>query len=266
MRAGQHPDYVEVSPDGRFIKIDQIRSVQALTRFKPYEAAARVVVIDHADMMRVEGANALLKTLEEPSGNTHFVLLTSRPHLLLQTIRSRCQPIRFAPVAAGAIEKLLTQSGVASADASVISRIAQGSVARALTLTDADIFDLRELVLGALTGAGRAPLTEIMSMAVELGADRATIEASLDVASLLIRDALLQKASSTAADRLANVDLADRLAAWAASSSYDALFRVRDAVEKGRRRLASNVSPRVVAESMLLSAHRAMDESTTAAA
>ncbi len=63
LAAGQHPDLLVIEPEGRFIKIDQVRAVSAATRFRPYEGARRFVLVDKADALHEAAANALLKTL-----------------------------------------------------------------------------------------------------------------------------------------------------------------------------------------------------------
>src|SRR5206468_11280591 len=74
IESGLHPDVVRVEPDGQFIKIAQVRQVTARAAYRPHEGRARVVILDPADAMNLEAANALLKTLEEPPADIHFVL------------------------------------------------------------------------------------------------------------------------------------------------------------------------------------------------
>ncbi|MCB1051713.1 MAG: DNA polymerase III subunit delta' [Acidobacteria bacterium] len=93
-----HPDYLEVAPEGREIKVDQIRSIVEGIHFRPYEAKHRVLVIDSADRMGDSAANAFLKTLEEPPSYVTFILVTAHWDQLLPTIRSRSQRIQFQPL------------------------------------------------------------------------------------------------------------------------------------------------------------------------
>ena len=66
--------------------------------YRPFEGSRRVFVVEAAEAMRDESQNALLKTLEEPPGFAHLILLSSEPEALLETISSRCQPVDFAPL------------------------------------------------------------------------------------------------------------------------------------------------------------------------
>jgi hypothetical protein len=91
-----HPDLLNVGPEGIQIRVDRVREAIAFGAGKPYESAKRVVRISRAELLGLEAANALLKSLEEPGAQLHWILTTTRPESLLATIRSRCLA---APVA-----------------------------------------------------------------------------------------------------------------------------------------------------------------------
>ena len=97
--AGIHPDLLRVSPEepGKAIKIDAVRELTAKSVLAAQHQGHRVIVIDPADAMNRSAANALLKTLEEPSSRTVLVLVSSQPDRLPPTIRSRCQVVAFPP-------------------------------------------------------------------------------------------------------------------------------------------------------------------------
>lgn len=97
-----HPDvhFVEVAGDRKLISVEQIRDVVGGATLRPYEARNKVFIIDPADALSAGGSNSLLKTLEEPVRDTHFILITRAPDLLLPTIRSRSQAIYIGGVAA----------------------------------------------------------------------------------------------------------------------------------------------------------------------
>lgn len=98
---GIHPDVhlIDVAEDRKLITVEQVRSIVSGATLRPFEGRCNVFIIDGADAMSTGGANALLKTLEEPAGASVFILLTRSPELLLPTIRSRSQvlPIRDDP-------------------------------------------------------------------------------------------------------------------------------------------------------------------------
>ncbi|WP_023603836.1 DNA polymerase III subunit delta' [Aliivibrio logei] len=93
LESGNHPDLHWIRPEveGKSISVDQIRQCNQWALESSQFNAKRVIIIDPAEKMTESAANALLKTLEAPPKNCHFVLLASSPHKLLPTVRSRCQ-------------------------------------------------------------------------------------------------------------------------------------------------------------------------------
>ena len=92
---GEHPSIRLIEPDGASIRTEQIREMRVSTGTRDLSSSRLVVVISPADKLTVEAANTLLKTLEEPAFFLTFFLVTARPALLLPTILSRCQTIKF---------------------------------------------------------------------------------------------------------------------------------------------------------------------------
>ncbi len=91
-----HPDFLRIGPEKNAIKIESVRDLISRLSLKPFQAARIVVLIEDIDLMTVGAANALLKTLEEPSETTVFILTTRRPDEVLATIRSRCQRLQLS--------------------------------------------------------------------------------------------------------------------------------------------------------------------------
>ena len=95
---GFHPDLTLVKPINSEIQISQIRNLCWTLSLKPYVAPYKTAIIDEAEKMNQEAANALLKTLEEPSGSAVLILISSHPEMLAKTIVSRTQMIKFFPL------------------------------------------------------------------------------------------------------------------------------------------------------------------------
>ena len=145
------PDIGQIISYNRNILVDAIRDLEKEANFRPFEAKARFFIIDDADKMNDAASNALLKTLEEPPATTYLFLITSRPDALLQTILSRCQTLRFAPVPANQIEKhLLETKKYAIDDAELLSLLSAGSIGRALTLDLEKFRERRDQMLKVL--------------------------------------------------------------------------------------------------------------------
>jgi len=141
-----HPDLTWVVPSGahELLTGDIDGPVVAAAARTPFEARRRVFVIERADTMNDEAANKMLKTLEEPAAYAHLVLLTDRPAEVLETIASRCQAVRFDPLAPGELARRLVEEGVDPATADACARLALGDGGRARTLATGEGSALRE--------------------------------------------------------------------------------------------------------------------------
>lgn len=106
-----HPDLSLVLPQEGSIKISQIRDLAWRLSLKPYSAKMKIGVIDDAHLIQFDGQNSLLKTLEEPKGDALLILITSSPQMLLKTISSRVQILKFSFVSREEIESLLGTLG-----------------------------------------------------------------------------------------------------------------------------------------------------------
>jgi DNA polymerase III subunit delta' len=146
VRAGVHPDLTWVEPRGAHeILVDDVRSeVVRQAALRPFEANRRVFVIAEADRMNEESQNALLKTLEEPGSFAHFILISSAPGRLLETIPSRCQQVRFGPVPPERIAERLEAEGVEATTAVACARLGGGNVEKARFLAGAGAEQRRE--------------------------------------------------------------------------------------------------------------------------
>lgn len=105
--SSSHPDFLLVAPYERQIRIEEIRAIDEALSFRPFEGAIKAVLVDDAEAMNTSAANAFLKTLEEPPGESLIILVSSRPDMLPATIRSRCSRIGFSPLSSEACRKVL---------------------------------------------------------------------------------------------------------------------------------------------------------------
>jgi DNA polymerase-3 subunit delta' len=137
VRSGHHPDMhvVGLGDDVTQVKIGVIREMRSRLSLKPLEGARQVVVVDNADRMTEEAGNALLKTLEEPPPGTVLVLVAAERMRILETIRSRCQAVRFRALGREQVAAILETLGHEREEAVALSRLAGGSVGRAAALT-----------------------------------------------------------------------------------------------------------------------------------
>src|SRR5947209_7204151 len=106
----EHRDVGRVLPFNRNILVDAVGGSERECNCRPAEGEARVFLVEDAESLNDAASNALLKTLEEATPTTHLILITSRPAALLPTIRSRCQTVRFAPLAVEELESYLVKN------------------------------------------------------------------------------------------------------------------------------------------------------------
>lgn len=178
---GIHPDVITLAREGaaQIVPIETVRAqVIAAVGLPPHEARERVFLIDEATALQPAAANALLKTLEEPPARTRFVLMTVAPDQLLPTIRSRCQRISFAPLAAEARRAIggAEAEPVVAAAQALIAAASRRDPGAAIGLAgDAklDVAAVIELAAIELHVQARAAVTAGDLAAARLAADRA---------------------------------------------------------------------------------------------
>ncbi len=168
MAGGNFPDLETVRPDGRVIRIEQVRELTRRMGLKTVTGRYRLSVLERAETMTVEAANAFLKTLEEPPPGNVLVLTASDQRDLLPTILSRCQKVRFRPVQPDRVASWLQKTaGVSPAQASVLARLSEGSPGRALRMARSDDFGARCADhLRVLMGLHRMSRLDVVDLAV----------------------------------------------------------------------------------------------------
>lgn len=194
--AGQHPDVRVFRPrdeGDRNLKVDQVREeILPFTTFAPFEARAAFVIFPEADVSfpvkHAESANVLLKTLEEPRANVHFLFLSERPDRLLPTIRSRSQRVRFGALPANVLDQILDAHGLPEGARGPAISLSGGQADRALALcVDGRVEQLLDLVLridDAVRAGSPGPLLDL-SEELARGQDTAT---QLSALALFYRD------------------------------------------------------------------------------
>lgn len=247
-----HPDLHVLEPDGSSIKIEQVRSLQHDLHLRPLESSRRICLIEAAETLTTGAANALLKTLEEPRGSTLLILISSQPHRLLDTIRSRCQPLYFARQPLTLIRSTLQdQLGISDEEAHVLAALSDGSFNKAFGKDRQFFLEERCNLLKTLTGLSAGSILPILEMAEQLAGDKATLPDILEIFQAFYRDVLLAQHGRDSAE-LVNLDLADRVRQVAGHSSAADVLGKLDALAVARRQLERNLNPQLVMEVLLL--------------
>lgn len=153
MMGGSHGDFLYITPDAKgatpTIKVDAVREISTFLAHTPSESQWRVVIIDAADDMNPNAANALLKVLEEPPSYCIILLISHRPGLLLPTIRSRCRVVEFASLSEAQFSDIVQQAveTLTEADLLALYALSFGSPGFAIQLYHQGAVDLYALTL-----------------------------------------------------------------------------------------------------------------------
>lgn len=232
MDAGAHPDLTVVEADGPMIKVDAIRALEETLSFRSLEGGMKAVIIDNAERMNAEAANAFLKTLEEPAPGTLIVLVSSAPDRLPLTIRSRCSRVNFRPLPPEGCRAVI---GDRVGQVTAVVRLAMGRPG--LALGD-DLLKRREAFLEALAEISRPGTRPTWK-------DRADVEAWLDQAMVLLRDMAVYKVTGNAAG-MVNTDMAGEVARMCGPADLKGLLACYDEMRTLKARQVFNVNKGIV--------------------
>jgi DNA polymerase-3 subunit delta' len=232
-----HPDFHLVEPDGANVKVDQVRALQRALGLVANEGGRRVGVILGAERLRVEAANALLKTLEEPPRGATLVLVAESSEGLPRTVRSRTTRLRFGGAQEGDLVRALVAEGVAESDARLAAALGGATLASARAWVERAGEAAAELARALEAATSLAP-SELLDFAESFrgGGDaaRERMELFLDVYAALARRRVEEAA------RAGDADAASRWLARAEACAATA--------REWRRR---NLSPQLAVEGLL---------------
>jgi DNA polymerase-3 subunit delta' len=250
-----HPDVGLVVAPKRVLRVEQMRQIEKEANFRPFEGKARVFLVDEADKLNDASANALLKVLEEPPRTSHLILITARPAMLLPTILSRCQMIRFSPLTPAEIETHLTKNKlVDNKTARLRARAAGGSIGRALSGDLVTFTSQRKAMLKVLHAlVVTDDHAQLLRSAEQLNEAqyKEEFEERLDVLETLIRDAWMLSLG-VESDQLVNEDLSAELGEISkqldSGRAADWILQLEDL----REQLIVNVNRKVTTDALFL--------------
>jgi DNA polymerase-3 subunit delta' len=252
---GIHPDVHILSAEGpgSVIKIEAIRDLQRALSLQPFEGHFRVAMLLGAEDLSPGGADALLKTLEEPPPSAKLLLTAGVPESLPPTIVSRCQVIALRPLAAAQIEAALTERwGVETERAALVARLSGGRPGWAIRATsDETVLAHREESLDELEVALRANRAGRFAYAEQLARDKERCAETLEVWETYWRDVMLLAEGSETP--IVNADRREALEALAGRVGPDAARRALEAVREAADQLGRYANVRLALEVMLLS-------------
>ncbi len=263
MASGNHPDFHRVYRQLIRLEKDESKAIDlpiAVIRQHLVEPANRkavlnngkVFVVEEAELMNTQAQNGLLKTLEEPYGKTLVIFLTDQPNLLLQTIRSRCQMVRFAALSRQRVVAELRGRGIDSALAEDAADFAEGSLGLALKWIEDEVIPHArrlEVLLKRILDSSQPDASELQELVQSAAAEYAEKQ--------LARDKLASKPQATREGLLIYLKLAAQILRGRLREldDADALERVCaaiDAVVRAENYLESNVNVSLVLQQLAI--------------
>ena len=265
--AGTHPDIRVYTPEkSRMIKIDQVRALSSFAVGSPQVACRKVAIIDRADQLNINSANALLKTLEEPADDVTLVLLQESGRPVLPTIRSRCQSLLIATPGkeqasgwlAGAVSELDDDSRPTAEQCEKALRLAANAPRLALEYVTGDFITLRDEALENFRCfmKGQVSLAEAAKPFKAMG-----LESALWLFEGWAGDLARIGAGSTPRDK----DAAEMLTFLASHNPPGRAHELLDAIHESRSAGVYNVSPELEAGRLLIAWQKLMPVRRSAA-
>lgn len=251
VQSGNHPGFRTIGDDGS-IGIDAIRELRHATsvRFSHYT----VWLLEDAARLSVPAANAFLKTLEEPLGNTVFILTAKSAEELLPTVVSRCQVVPFRDLSREALLQLLRRERIDQSNAEELElmvRMSRGSIGAALGLRDSEVMERRRWVIDQMSRLPDMAVPEILGLAVRWDEEKPAVLDDFDVMLRWYRDLLLINARAEA-DTLFNLDREEDLRRIGRQYTLEALHDLCAAVEAAKVKAIQNVRIRYLLSDLLL--------------
>lgn len=242
---GTHPDVIVLhgkSTVSGLIPVDDVREMDNRVSTMPLESPRKIVIIEPAEALNLNSANALLKLLEEPPASALFILISPDPNRLLNTIRSRCAVLELRPIPVDELSGWLMEKHRADPEkARIAAALAEGRPGYARELLEGGLLELRRDVLGWLTALGRDGFACLFGVAERFAMGNLT--ASFHAAMTLLRDALTLRLDpappsggpapgGTEAPRLINTDLREEIEAFARGREAAGLLSAAEQFER----------------------------------
>lgn len=238
--AGTHPDFFLVSPQEKssVIKVDQIRSLIDFVSKTSQQGGRKVIILEPAEAMNINAANALLKSLEEPTADTFLMLVSHQSSKLLPTIKSRCQSLECPIPDSGSASDWL--AGYAGEDrAGLLLRLADGRPLAALDLINSEAMEVREALCKDLIGL----INQTSSLvAVSQKWSKEELETVLFWLACWLGD-MLRWMPTGDLGRIKDLDQMDLYSLCQQRGQYKALFPLMDDVILARHQLGGGSNP-----------------------
>jgi DNA polymerase-3 subunit delta' len=244
-----HPDIHWIRKDrSGFIKIEHIRQLEKAINLRPFEAKTKVFVIEEAHIMTAQAANALLKTLEEPPGDSILILTTNSINKLFSTIVSRCQKIFFSVINVEKLKSILKSNyNIDGITSHFLSCFSEGRLGKALSINQRDILKKKNIVIDSFIS-----LNDTVENYFNLDLkNKQDIKYNLDILISWFRDILLLKCGIEIT-KLINADRDKDLRHFKDKYKVEELLEIIQQILNSYMMLEYNLNPKIFLEFLRL--------------
>ena len=262
--AGSHSDVQiiglvqneEENTEAKLIHTEQVKDMLHSASLPPFEGINKVFIIDGAELLSIEAANRLLKTLEEPEARVTFLLLATDENRLLKTVVSRCQRIELQPMSiAEETQALIENRNIEPERARLLAGLSHGCPGWAIAAaSDGKIMEQRDQELNQIINIIEGDYEERFAYAARLARgfsqNRGAVYDTLDTWLDFWRDLMLVKLGRE--EMITNIDRKDELIKKAGNYSLPGIRNFIQSVESAGRQLKQNVNPQLALEVLML--------------
>ena len=252
VETGTHPDIITIEKDTKVTKVDNIReNIVREMEIKPYQSNHKIIIVNAADTINIQGQNAMLKTIEEPPKYGIVILVCENLASMLPTIKSRCITVRFNPLSKEKMNEYLHGKGIGEAKRQVYAKLSEGSIGVINDiLQDENYIELRKQSAAYLERLGKANLLQLYDLVKEITDQKEQIEQILEFWLYWYRDVAVIKASGS--DDLYYLDYQKQLLDMSQNITYNKVSQNIESIKYAILDIKQNIYSTFVIENLLL--------------
>ena len=252
VEAGTHPDIITIEKDTKVTKVDNIReNIVREMEIKPYQSSYKIIIVNAADTINIQGQNAMLKTIEEPPKYGIVILVCENLASMLPTIKSRCITVRFNALSKEKMNAYLQDKGIGEGERQVYAKLSEGSIGVINDiLQDENYIELRKQSVVYLERLGKANLLQLYDLVKEITDQKEQIEQILEFWLYWYRDVAVIKTSGS--DDLYYLDYQKQLLDMSQNITYNKVSQNIESIKYAILDIKQNIYSTFVIENLLL--------------
>ncbi|QEH67446.1 DNA polymerase III subunit delta' [Cellulosilyticum sp. WCF-2] len=252
VEAGTHPDIITIEKDTKVTKVDNIReNIVREMEIKPYQAEHKIIIVNAADTINVQGQNAMLKTIEEPPSYGIVVLVCENLASMLPTIKSRCITVRFNPLSKEKMSSYLERKGISGEEKEVYTKLSEGSIGVINDILQDELYlQLRKQSVEYIERLNKANLLQLYDLVKEITDQKEDIEKILEFWLFWYRDIAVIK--TTNSRDLYYLDYQKQLLDMSQKLTYNKVSQNIESIKHAILDIKQNIYSTFVIENLLL--------------